>query len=455
MSVSFQDKNGKELFNTANAGGSVDLFNYPTRTEMNSAIQDAVANVGGGGESILVDEVRATSANLFDNDFDVGGYINNATGEIITPNTRYSAATKFYLIPWDDFESDVLTIRKEDTTANLYMAFYDKDKNFIEYWGSANASESKQITREYCYFRCHKTATVTGRFYVSLVAPSGDVDYDFEGTVAKVVPNDKLPYSAAQKDRLFNPLQHRKCVNLGDSIFGMFSGASSISGQLAKLSGMEVVNGGFGGSRASCSRDLADVFGACWNNFDGCSIIDAICTGDWTAQEANMNNTTHGVPTYFPQRVADLKAVDWNAVDLITFAWGTNDYTAEVLVDDSEAGYDKTTIIGALKYNVKRIQETYPHIKILVITPIWRYFNDNGYDDCEHRDNDGIGNLRQIKDKIVDACRTMRIPALDSYDNLSIGWYNKSTYMADMTHLNENGRRMYAELIDGKIRTLY
>ena len=51
----------------------------------------------------------------------------------------------------------------------------------------------------------------------------------------------------------------------------------------------------------------------------------------------------------------------------------------------------------------------------------------------------------------------MRIPVLDSYENLSLSEFNAEHFFetGDKTHLNAAGRKIYAELINGKIKELY
>jgi lysophospholipase L1-like esterase len=185
------------------------------------------------------------------------------------------------------------------------------------------------------------------------------------------------------------------------------------------------------------------------------ALADAICDRDFSYQDEqlNFNVTTIG----FTENLTLLKSIDFNNVDMITIAYGTNDYTGGSFLGE-RTEFDVFSVCGALKYAIKRIQTTYPHIKILVITPIWRYFGEIGseeYVDSDTHNPNGTGTLRDFADAIISASKLMRVPVLESYSNLSISQYNCTNLMVDKTHLNDAGRKLYGELISGKIRTLY
>ena len=229
-----------------------------------------------------------------------------------------------------------------------------------------------------------------------------------------------------------------KILNLGDSLFGN-ARTNSISDLLTKISGATFYNGGLGGTRASAT-ETGD-----FEPFDLPEIIDAIISGDWTAQEAKLGTS---VPSYFSDTIALLESIDYSTIDMVTIAYGTNDYTANIPVNNNT----KESIIGGIKYAIDQLQANYPLLKILVITPIWRVF-DADYD-SDNKDY-GQGTLKEIASDIVDFCHDYRVPVLYSYRELTFNRTVKTTYYEDNTHLNQNGRKKYAELIEGKISSLY
>jgi len=105
----------------------------------------------------------------------------------------------------------------------------------------------------------------------------------------------------------------------------------------------------------------------------------------------------------------------------------------------------------AIQYAVKRLRETYPHIRIIAITPIIRFFEDGSCSDTV--DRSGEGTLIEFKDALLDAAEEMHLPIVNAYDGLGISEHNYLAYyqIGDGCHLNERGRLMYASLIKDKI----
>lgn len=240
-------------------------------------------------------------------------------------------------------------------------------------------------------------------------------------------------------------------VNMGDSIFGLWTN-ETISGQLAGMSGATVYNCAFGGTMVVPRQN--DSIRA---PFDFANLVSAICSGDWTSQEAQITNEeiSGGI---FPTRLNTLKSVDFNEVDILTIAYGTNDWAwgyyglslANPLKSDTG-----TSIIKTLRDGITTINSAYPHIKIILITPIWRWWYGNDSDTKSY----GSGTLEEFVTEYEILAKELKIPFLDSYHNLAFNENNRSVFYNETgetsTHLNETGRKLYAELINGKLKTLY
>jgi hypothetical protein len=56
-----------------------------------------------------------------------------------------------------------------------------------------------------------------------------------------------------------------------------------------------------------------------------CNLADAIATGDFSAQDAMVNHAD--AHAYFPEALNTLKGIDFQTVDIITIAFGSNDFT--------------------------------------------------------------------------------------------------------------------------------
>ncbi len=235
-------------------------------------------------------------------------------------------------------------------------------------------------------------------------------------------------------------------VNIGDSIFGNFD-EYSISYYISSASGATSHNCGFGGTRA-VARATGNTYGANFAPFDFSNLANAICTGDWSTQEAQIGGTY--TPEVYAARLATIKAIDFSKVDVLTVAYGTNDWAA--------GENDTDAIAAALETGIKLINRTYPKMKILLITPIWRLDSlSDATTDSDTKDF-GSGTLEQFASRYETLAKKVKVPFLDSYHNLTLNADNGSVFYGDSTayvHLNAAGRKMFAELIDGKLKTLY
>ena len=239
------------------------------------------------------------------------------------------------------------------------------------------------------------------------------------------------------------------CVCFGDSITGNAKAPNDYPTIIAKETGMEVINGGFGGCHMSSNH--SQPYHAA---FSMVKLADAIVTGDWTLQDeqvGDMPTTTNSL-----EHLEALKSVDWEAVDFITIAYGTNDINSLKALDNEDDKQDTTTYLGALRYSLTRILSVYPQIKVLLLTPIYRYWIDEGVD----------SDTKTFKDdkRFVDWCDGMKevaeefkVPVVDMYRTLGFnaitrGYYFPST---DGTHPNPNGLKVIGGKIAAKLLSEY
>ena len=233
----------------------------------------------------------------------------------------------------------------------------------------------------------------------------------------------------------YNGVKDLTILCLGDSIFG---NDGEIVDDLISISGANVINGAVGGTRVT-DRGGTDNYQ--W--FDGLNLVEALTTGDWTNQDIAVQTLTS-----VADRLATLKAVDMSSVDLITMDWGTNDYTGGLTIEAIETAYSAV---------VDMIQEAYPAIRMLIITPIWRYFGTKA--DNENGDNYvyNASTLKEIASAIDNHAKDMRIESLHMYQKMPLS-YNTADLYFDATstvHLNAVGNMVYAHILNGKIQSMY
>lgn len=236
----------------------------------------------------------------------------------------------------------------------------------------------------------------------------------------------------------------KRCVCFGDSVTGNMQAPYDYPSILAEETGMEVVNAGFGGCRMSDTHPTA-----AYAAFSMVKLAEAVVSGDWSVQEENVSDlstATNGV-----EHLAALKAVDWTKVDFITIAYGTNDIQNKITLDDASDEQNTKTYLGALRYALTKLLTAYPHIKVLLLTPIYRYWNDEDVD-SDSKDFDGRA-FTDWGDGLLTVAERYKLPAMDLYRTLGFNAITRSYYFpsTDGTHPNPKGLAVIGGKIAGKL----
>ena len=229
-------------------------------------------------------------------------------------------------------------------------------------------------------------------------------------------------------------------VCFGDSITGNMTAPNDYPSVIARETGMEVINAGFGGCRMSDTHSDAS-----YAAFSMVKLADAVFSGDWSLQDgkvSGLSTVTNGTA-----HLEALKAVDWSKVDFVSIAYGTNDIQSAIAIDSDSDKLSTNTVLGSLRYAITKILTAYPHIKLILLTPIYRYFNDEGVDS----DNKTFGGkaFTDWGEGIISVAKEYKIPFIDMYNTLGINSINRIYYFpaSDGTHPNAKG----LALIGGKI----
>ena len=251
--------------------------------------------------------------------------------------------------------------------------------------------------------------------------------------------------------KALRPLAGKKILCLGDELMGNDQ-VNGVPSYLAEYTGATVYNGGF--ARSGFARRTNSSANVC---FDLPNIIDAMVSGNWSVHETQAESVRNSTPaySYFPDTVAMLKTIDFSKIDAITLAFGTIDWS-----DGKNADY----VVSELKASIDKIQLNFPEMRILVITPVWRYFTMGSSSSDDYKEYGEGYTLREWAKKIEDAAKEKHISVLNAYENMPLSYNNASTYFdlsssnADGLHhvnLNEKGNQMYAQIICGKLCSLF
>ena len=235
-------------------------------------------------------------------------------------------------------------------------------------------------------------------------------------------------------------LDGKKVVVFGDSIIGMTRDQTSVPAYAAAYTGAETYNVGFGGCRMSVHPTSGYAAFSMW------ALADAVATGIYTTQDAQASSGSD----YFPEQLAVLKSIDFNAVDMIVIHYGTNDFAANVVIDNETDDDDTTTLCGALRYSLRKLQTAYPKIRIFVSVPIYRKWGDVG---AETYENSNGKKLWDFCTALAGVAYEFNCPVIDGYKALGVNTINDAAFSTDGTHLNDYGRQAFGECIGGNLIT--
>ena len=125
-----------------------------------------------------------------------------------------------------------------------------------------------------------------------------------------------------------------------------------------------------------------------------------------------------------------LEQADFTTVKMICIAYGTNDWNYGNDIDDSDNKYSVSTYCGAIRYSIEKIMSKYPHIRIGLMSPLFRMLNDLPVD----------GQVNSKGSTLLDFCNALRgvaveyhLPYFDHY-NIGINSLNHSAFLRDGAH---------------------
>lgn len=249
-------------------------------------------------------------------------------------------------------------------------------------------------------------------------------------------PSVKVKKANVDFDIASPPLSGKTVVCFGDSIFGMTRDTTSVPAWAAAFTGAKVCNVGFGGCRMAVHPTSGYAAFSMW------ALADAVATGTYTTQDAQASSGAD----YFVQQLAVLKGIDFGSVDMAVIHYGTNDFTGNVAIDNADDDDDTSTLCGALRYALRKIQTAYPKIRVFVSLPIYRKWDSTG---AETYTNANGKKLREFCTALAGVADEFNCPCIDGYKALGINTANASAFLADGTHLNEHGRQAFGEYIGG------
>ena len=140
-----------------------------------------------------------------------------------------------------------------------------------------------------------------------------------------------------------------------------------------------------------------------------------------------------------------LTTIDFLKVDVVALMYDGSDYLAghEMYNDDNPT--DITQFTGNMEAGIELLLDTYPHLRIIVISPTYAYaLDENGNYVSSDIYRYGQDVLSTYVIKQWGSCYGRGISFVDNlYDTVTED--NAAEYLSDHIHLNVNGRRVVAE----------
>lgn len=245
-----------------------------------------------------------------------------------------------------------------------------------------------------------------------------------------------------ESDKPVGLLAGKTCVCFGDSITGNYAAPFDYPTIISNITGVTAINGGFGGCR------MAQHPSSAYDAFSMHSLADSVASGDWSVQDAAVGSVES---SHAAEHLEALKAVDWATVDFATIFYGTNDFTGGVQIDNAENPMSTATYKGALRHTIETILTAYPKLRLVVITPMFRFWREG--DVVTDSDAYTILDLRlpDFVEAAIEVAEEYKIPVIDLYNTLGVNKINCATFLVDGVHPNDNGLERLGESISARL----
>ncbi len=252
------------------------------------------------------------------------------------------------------------------------------------------------------------------------------------------------------------PLQGKEIALVGDSIFGNFRDETGIPSIVGKITGAKVYNLGLGGTRMS-GRNDSNSQAQYWDKFSFCRIVDYIETGDFSPMRNALPNMSSALP-YFGEVITMYENMNWLKISILVIEYATNDATGGNVIYDSENPNNLYAFNNAYRYSIEKLLTLYPHLRIIIVTPAWRFWNDSEGNYIYDSDTHVIAG-QKLTDFVrcdEEIAENYHIGLINSYKLLGANKFTRLQYFnpTDGTHHNENGRLRYGSLIAHQLEVL-
>lgn len=236
---------------------------------------------------------------------------------------------------------------------------------------------------------------------------------------------------------------------LGSNVLTDETGRNGFTSLLAKKTDATVYNGGFPDSTIG-SKNSSYNPSYPRDNFNLAYVAKSICSKDFSLMESAASVEED---SRYMDGVETLKSIDYDKVDIIALVYDASDYLERIPADNPNDPYELSTYTGSLRTALQSIQETYPYIRIFVMSHTFaQSIDENGNYQNGGSTDLGNGALPHYLLKEVDVSISYGVSIIDNFYG-TINEDNYLDYMTDYLHLNDAGREAMSDRLAEVINT--
>lgn len=226
-------------------------------------------------------------------------------------------------------------------------------------------------------------------------------------------------------------LSGKQIIFFGDSVIGNFTNTTSIPNVTGALTKADCFNLGYGGTPAAPGEE---------GGMGLVSIVNAFLEKDATILPAE-SQASIGLNEYLA------KGETFKQPYCFVINYGLNDYYTGAPISSADP-YDPLTYTGAFRVAVRALQEAYPESRILVITPNFTSYYNNGMDATSAHGHI----LEDYVNALIALSAELDIELLDNFHELDIHADNHWELLSDGCHPNETGRFLMGKRIADSLK---
>ncbi len=266
-----------------------------------------------------------------------------------------------------------------------------------------------------------------------------DIDtsqFDIE-TLDMIIPMDSSLLEGREDDGVTTIL----C--LGNNPFSDDRSDTGLAAQIAARTDAVVYDCAFPDSSAACKYPVYNPEYT-KDHFNFYYVVECFRNNEFNAISSIANDEPD--PRY-AETVEVMKTVDMDKVDIIVVMYDSTDYNMGTPSDNPDTPNDVTAFTGGLRTTIENIKNTWPYIRIFVMSPTYaQYMDEDGKLHNGTTTDLGNGTLNHYLVKEADTIMDCGVSFIDNYFG-TINEDNYKEYMTDHMHYNNAGREKLAERI--------